>query len=308
MGKIIIFGFILLLFSAIIYAQSPNCQYKDTQDSIVEEERFYWNGTLLSEKPTIEETVTVDYTHVNFKVYNPYNFSIMAHIYYETFSKWYGDGTGGGTEYIGAKEYHTFKFQHNTGASSIGNVVLSVIEPEGFTQKLEKVTKQKVICKSCGSKDCLDDNYPCSQNFECGSGICSIAGYCDKTKIVPCPLPKRNCNDQYCLTPGIKSEGESYYCDWECKPSLTNLAKNNICGDNTCLLGYENCKNRTCAKLDSRKTGEEYLCKWECESGLITLSNKTCGYSFIYYVLTIILVTIVIIIIVKFTKIRRSKR
>jgi len=73
------------------------------------------------------------------------------------------------------------------------------------------------VCKICNGKNCLNDNQNCSLNTQCGSGICNIAGYCGKSKVVECSSGLKNCNNESCLAPAVKEVGQPYLCEFECK-------------------------------------------------------------------------------------------
>jgi hypothetical protein len=89
-----------------------------------------------------------------------------------------------------------------------------------FSIKSEEV-KINTSCKICqGGAICWDDDTLCNPLYDdskCGSGICNIAGFCGKTKIVDCPNGKLNCQDKICLEPSTKDFNEGYRCDFECK-------------------------------------------------------------------------------------------
>jgi len=97
-----------------------------------------------------------------------------------------------------------------------------ITEPYELTLKKGFILKNKTICKQCNGQSCKDDNEKCSFDSECGSGICSIAKYCAKTKVVPCIDGTKNCNDEICLIPSVKKNGEAYSCMWECESGLGN--------------------------------------------------------------------------------------
>lgn len=101
-----------------------------------------------------------------------------------------------------------------------------------------------IITGLCASK--MGDQ--CSKHWDCISGVCNIAGFCDTKEIVPCePYGKLNCNNLSCLIPYVKQTNEAYMCDWEC-----------VNGTRAC--------NGVCKAVSSKKVGQEYNCEWECKS------------------------------------------
>lgn len=150
-----IFLISIIIFTSVVSAQ--NCDYYDYEEYEVEELRSYRNSQLLDGNVEITETQIVDQTHVNFKVYNPHDFDIDVRISYKTKSNWYGNGAGGASGHVASNEYVIFESQHNT-AGSVTDIKLEVTNPEGIIQKLEKVTKQKEICKNCVSNEIFCDS------------------------------------------------------------------------------------------------------------------------------------------------------
>lgn len=130
----------------------------------------------------------------------------------------------------------------NTGCVTIKSVSLGF---QPICRVEECITGDiNLITGLCASK--IGD--PCSKHWDCISGICNIAGFCDTKEIVPCePYGKLNCNNISCLTPVIKKTGEAYMCDWEC------------------ANGTRDC-NGVCKAVSSKEVGQEYSCEWECKS------------------------------------------
>jgi hypothetical protein len=121
------------------------------------------------------------------------------------------------------------------GTAQLSNFEIFYLDNNYTEVKIEKKTektcieyeKKKIdVCKQCNGKNCLNDGQNCSSNFECGSGICNIAGVCGTQKVADCSEGYRNCNNESCLEIGTKKIGEEYWCEFECEK---NYGENGIC-------------------------------------------------------------------------------
>ncbi len=119
-----------------------------------------------------------------------------------------------------------------------------IISPPNLQYVFENRTYQKNVCKYCGNEVCLNDGASCNPSYDdykCGTGICTIAGFCGTKKIVDCPNGKLNCQDKLCLEPSTKEDGESYTCSFECK---SDRYENGVCLKSSLFLQEEK-DNRT---------------------------------------------------------------
>ena len=110
------------------------------------------------------------------------------------------------------------------GCGISSNIQYNFIPNDEVIAKSEKIYQD--ICKQCNGKVCLNDGEKCSSDFECGSEICNIAGYCGIQQIVDCPQGFQNCNNETCLEVGTKKTEESYFCEFECK---SNHGEKGVC-------------------------------------------------------------------------------
>jgi hypothetical protein len=159
-------------------------------------------------------------------------------------------------------------------------------------------------------------NKPCKKDSDCPT-LCNIAGFCAKDKIPSCcPEGKTNCNNKACLTPSIKSGGEAYSCEWECKSGsgvdgvckdkagetcqkdadcasgICNVIKQ--CGSEIiCPTNTTKCENLGCFIPGTKKYGGSYKCDWECKSQ--RGKDGICQPSIITIIILIILAVIVLL-------------
>ena len=167
-STILILCFILFSYPVL----GLECQYTTTLEYSTEEEGWYLNNELLDGSPTQEIIGSNDdFGFVSHKVYNPFEFPITVEISYSTFSSWYGVSNGGITGVVPPKQYVTL-ISHHTAEGQIRDLKFKIIEPSGINKKLELVKKNKLVCKECGGKVCMDDGLTCEINSECGSGKC----------------------------------------------------------------------------------------------------------------------------------------
>ncbi|MDO8642488.1 MAG: HNH endonuclease signature motif containing protein [Candidatus Woesearchaeota archaeon] len=176
-STILILHFILFSYPVL----GLECQYTSNLEYSTEEEGWYLNNELLDGSPT-QEIIGSNDNFESHKVYNPFEFPITVEISYATFSTWYGGSNGGITGVVPPKQYVTL-ISHHTADGQIRDLKFKIIEPSGIINKLELVKKNKLVCKECGGKVCMDDGLTCEINSECGSGkciekICSPNNYC----------------------------------------------------------------------------------------------------------------------------------
>lgn len=93
----------------------------------------------------------------------------------------------------------------------------TVVSPHFMTEKIVEITDSQEVCVKCNGINCLNDGASCSSDYQCGSGVCNIAGYCDNEEIVTCPEGTLNCMDESCVVPRVKENNEAYLCMFQCQ-------------------------------------------------------------------------------------------
>ena len=191
--KLLIFLLFFLLLASISMAE--DCDYYDYENYTEEATRFYLGEELLEGTIEIEDTEISGET-VRFKIYNPFDFDVNLTINYVLASHWFGNRPHSVSGTIPSKEYVTLKGYYRDSHTSLTDVELQFASPPDFKKKIEKVNKQKPICKcnsrriycetseKCVSKrDVPDDVRPsCGLREECESEfIDSETGLCAKS-------------------------------------------------------------------------------------------------------------------------------
>lgn len=250
MNRLFCFLFLSIFLTNFVFAL--DCQYTETENYEVFEEGLYnldgeYMGYPLEFKDFLSGRMNIrGCNRPSFKVYNPNDKDIVLNISYQTsWSNAFGTRSRTHQTTIALNKYSlSDKIEGScldigSGSISPESIKYTIFEPEEIVLRMEKVTKQREICKLCLNEICLNDGAFCNPLYDdekCGSGICNIAGFCGHQKIVECPLGKLNCQDKICLKPSTKEEGESYMCSFECK---SDRFENGICLKSSLVLQQE---------------------------------------------------------------------
>lgn len=246
----IIFRLLLCIFtislSDVVYADSLSCQYTDIEEYSEEELRFYRGSELLEGKLEIQET-QFGCPRARFKVYNPFDFEIEIRIDYLIASSWFGSRKISLSTVIPSNEYKILEGDGSCDTRKVlGYVKLEIVNPEDLTSKLEKVTKQKIICKKCNDVECLDDGSPCTNPTACGGGFC-VKGYCSNSETCfngdcQCSSDEIQCNNN-------KMCAKIKVVPVDVKPECNKPQE--------CVTGYINLETGLCAKSPTQLQDEE---------------------------------------------------
>ena len=186
--------FLLLFLSLASVSLAEDCDYYDYENYTDETTRYYMGEELLEGTIEIEDTEFSGET-VRFKIYNPFDFDVNLTINYLLASNWFGNSPRSVSGTIPSKEYVTLKGPYRHDRTFLSDVELQFASPPDFKKKIEKVTKQKPICKcnsnriycetseKCVSKRDVPDNVrpSCGLYQECESEfIDSETGLCAK--------------------------------------------------------------------------------------------------------------------------------
>jgi hypothetical protein len=212
-------AFVLLI---IPYVYSLECQYKDTETYIENEEVFYYNGQRIGSNLNLSDLVKVQIDGSTIKVTNNLEVPITLNVKYQRLA----GGSCVNEQRSAMITVNPLDFGTIEDSCSLSLIKYSFAEPNVIFSRVKTVEKKREVCKQCAGKQCLDDGEKCSIDDECGSSICNIAGYCGNSKTVPCQDGLMNCNNKSCLKPSTKTGGEAYNCIWECK---SNKGENGIC-------------------------------------------------------------------------------
>lgn len=237
--------FLFLLFSLFLINSviALDCQYKVNESYEVEEEWFYFDGDFEGVNLKMGELVNITNNHLSFVVQNNLTIPIKVELNYTLRSTWFGINQPTSVEIdVGprnSKSYQEERISAGWGSYYwIEKFIPTILTPE-ISSEWKVVTKQREICKVCGNEVCLNDGASCNpiyDNSKCGSGICNIAGFCGKLKVVDCPNGKLNCQDKVCLESSTKEQGESYMCSFECK---SDRFENGTCLKSSLVLQEE---------------------------------------------------------------------
>ena len=188
--------FLLLFLSLASVSLAEDCDYYDYENYTDETTRYYLGEELL--EGTIEIENQVSDNQAKFKVYNPFDFDVDIEIrYVYDLSHWYRNNRHSISGTVPSKEYAILSGVSFSGSLfSFGTVELKPVSPPDFKKKIEKVTKQKPICKcnsnkiycetseKCVSKRDVPDDVrpPCGLYQECKSEfIDSETGLCARS-------------------------------------------------------------------------------------------------------------------------------
>lgn len=234
------------LSSIGVYADSLSCQYTDIEEYSEEELRFYRGSELLEGKLEIQET-QFGCPRARFKVYNPFDFEIEIRIDYLIASSWFGSRKISLSTVIPSNEYKILEGDGSCDTRKVlGYVKLEIVNPGDLTSKLEKVTKQKIICKKCNGVECLNDGSSCTNPMACGGKHC-IEGYCSNSELCfnndcKCALDEIQCDDnERCVKKSIVPIDVKPECN---KPQ-------------ECITGYIDSDSGLCEKSPAQIQGEE---------------------------------------------------
>ncbi len=218
--KLFLLLFVFISFINLVYAL--DCQYTQPNYATKEEIVFYENGKKLDYQVIeIKDFSQGVYSQIYVLLNRPAQFTVYNHhpskkLLIEIFFTKNGNLDNATIEVdpLGYKSISR-DYQDNIDFNTIRFRILD----ESINVKNELIEYiVDTTCKLCNSKICLDDGASCKSNNECGSGICNIADFCGKEKVVACePYGKLNCNNQTCLMPSTKEVGDAYSCNWECK-------------------------------------------------------------------------------------------
>ncbi len=234
--KIILLLILTFLAIPFVFGQDLACQYKDNQSYQVEELRYYLGDKYLMDgKPEIVEiSRTLDDDGGIFKVYNPFSVKVNVSIDYTIYIAGISPKLKTVNSEIAPEQYT--KIDVLLGDSQIKNAEIKEVISPILESKLEKVTKQKEICKLCSGSICLDDGASCSKNIECGSGLC-VRGLCSGSKV---------CynNDCKCSEKEVQCADNS-----KCvKKNSLNVGSRPICSFEECKTKYINATTGLCSK------------------------------------------------------------
>ena len=224
--------FLLLLFItsliSLVGAQNNtlSCQYQESVPTDNYIQTLYTNeGERLVNPAEVTDIVSSSSGRPSFKVVNPTPYTLSIRVQYDV------SHSGGGRSPNKERELEISPYDQEAimddgfskilwGTTSISNIRITYLSNDDLEVKSEKVFQD--VCKQCEGTDCLNDGQVCSKDSQCGSGICNIAGFCGKEKIVKCPENQMNCNNLSCLLVGVKENGEEYSCSFECKSGYGN--------------------------------------------------------------------------------------
>ena len=230
----------------MVYAYSLSCQYTSIEEYSEEELRFYRGSELLEGKLEIQET-QFGCPDARFKVYNPFDFEVEVCIDYLIASNWFGSKKISLSTVIPSNEYKILEGRGSCDTRKVlGYVKFKIVAPEDLTSKLEKVTKQKIICKKCNAVACLDDGSPCTIPKFCGGGFC-VEGHCS--------------NSEFCFNNDCKCNADEIQCDDNkicVKKSVVPIYVKPVCGlYQECVSQYINPETGLCEKSPAQIQEEE---------------------------------------------------
>lgn len=234
MKKLFLFLIILFLVKGV-YAL--DCQYTETEPYQEIVKNYYLDNIFVGRDIIIDEVLYFELQGYRITVYNKLPVNVLVDVSYVRKSNWYGRNELI-EQWVSINPEDKFIIS-DTWLSSFSSrydahltdVKIKYGNGSRMISKLEAENKERLICKTCNGKLCLDDGKICKQDNECGSEICNIAGFCGREEIVTCNdwlSGSQNCNNQ-CLFPKSKSVGEPYICVWEC---FSGAGDNNICEHN----------------------------------------------------------------------------
>jgi hypothetical protein len=234
--------FTLICLIAIGFISSEDCQYT-VKESYQELELGLYDssgnyfGQPLEFKDFVSGGMNIaGCSPPSFKIYNPLKEDLTLNLTYRI--DWNAplgarsqnyEATISINSYSNSEKIVGTCLDIGSGEISPESISYTLTSPEIITLKNEQVTKQREICQKCGNSDCWNDGASCNPLYDdskCGSGICNIASFCGKTKVVDCPDGQLNCNDKICLEPSTKEFNEAYMCDFECK---SDRSENGVC-------------------------------------------------------------------------------
>jgi hypothetical protein len=221
----------------IISAQDNlTCQYQENQDTGKTERFFYDSYENIIPNP-------IQFTFSGGDAYNiggpcncHFSFTIKNNAEEKVSLKLYYISVIGNNRHDNSEDIKLDAYESKTISGDLGDMCWASCGVDSnsvsYQFNSDSEIKSKIenifvdVCKQCNEKDCLNDGENCSSNFECGSGICNIAGFCGIQKVADCPEGFKNCNNQSCLSIETKNIGEKYSCEFECK---TKYGKEGIC-------------------------------------------------------------------------------
>ncbi len=282
-----------LLFSLIlivpVFGIDNSCLWKDIEKIEMNQSSLILSDSNIAFAQPLEfrdfnNGTGGNLSKASFIIYNPNPYDFIVHLSYNVNFK-----TPYETDYgikVPAKNFA--KVEHL--CYDLTNWLQCFIDPDSVKYYITSprllylknitVVKDIIICKKS-----------CEQDSDCGTGICSISGYCHTSRIAPCDGIQRNCDDKACLNPSSLEIGLNYMCEWECKSGTgkdgickfkdgESCQNNADCVSNVCNLAnrcgeFKNiycddttvpCNNERCVKPSSKGSGEKYYCVEECKS------------------------------------------
>lgn len=179
MKKLLLIIACFMLLSSFVLAE---CQYKEYVEGDKTVSNLYINGikqenVLLVANTWVYTNAGTGETNSGFEVFNNIDYPVNARVEFL-----YGTSTNFENVVIPA---HGFVAVGRYGWSETPYIDFNTIKLSFQSNEYTEARWEKELietCKQCLGVDCLNDGSMCSQDFECGSGICN-AGFCDNGRI-----------------------------------------------------------------------------------------------------------------------------
>lgn len=226
--KPLLCALVFVLLVGFVYADELTCQYQVDETYTETVANIHDGDEIIGPTLIFDSFTKAGGGYDSFKIHNPLPIDITIKVEYlqvltgagPTFQK-YGNTaeiTIPKNDFVTLQTQYAFRDDFLGYQTYIENesIRYAFVVPSGLTVQNDLIERKVPVCRQCLGKQCLNDKQPCSTNLECGSGICSIGGYCDKTRVVDCPSGTLNCLDKSCLVPHTKKISEGYMCEWEC--------------------------------------------------------------------------------------------
>lgn len=257
-AKILLF-LLFLLIIPYVSSQSSDCPYSVTE-SYSENEMVltYEDSNVINGKVPVFSDFAKGNKSSSFMVFNPNDYELVIAFNY-TVEGHGGANRNYGLKvspYNYSQVRETCYADNTFGECNINQSTLKyfILKPQIMYPKDLIVNKTHEVCCPSGQKNCSNscitpstktageayscdwecesgvgiegickwsDGHICTQSMDCLSGKCNFAGFCGPYVNGMCPNGTENCNDIRCAKPSNKTEGEAYYCDWECVPGTT---------------------------------------------------------------------------------------
>jgi hypothetical protein len=236
---IVVLLFILMIGCA--RAEELACQYQVNEIHTETVANIHNGDQVLGPALVFDSFAKAEGGYDSFKIHNPLSIDITIQVEYTqiltgagpTFER-YGNSaevTIPQNDFVTLQTKDAFQnsFLNYETHIDTESIKYTIISPSGLTVQNDIINKSIPVCRLCLGKQCLNDKQVCSNDLECGSGICSIGNYCDKTRVVDCPSGTLNCLNKSCLAPGTKGLDQGYMCGWEC---ASGFGQQGVCKKN----------------------------------------------------------------------------